>query len=316
MVSEHDFVLIALNKVARTHRFEMLNDNVITIWGSKPGFLGDEKICLTIKQSATDPILYALVTADVNGSKKSNEMLKETLFKILDKTEMLDDRLFDKLKIVLYQNESSLNSLFQKAKKIDPLIKKPEFTPLIMDPGKELYSLRISLKRLKNIEQLEPNFWNLQSNFCFQRTLNWFNKGDYETARDLILDLLDVRPNLVEAYYYLARCYNMLNNSIERDMIYQEILEWAMGDWNSFADAIEENDNDKAREYLNLCIKKLSFFIEYVEEFFHAYKMRAKCYRALNDFEKEKRDLDKFREKTQSYGVNFIPIWASKYNII
>lgn len=306
MENKIEFIKTALEKVSRAIRFEGLHENsVVTISGTKTGFFGDEEIEIEIGQSKTDPILNALLTARINKKSMSAELTKEWLYNMLSKTDMIDEKLFIKLNTVLFLIESPIDRIFKK-----PL---PTFN--YMEPEREISSIRKSLISLKKSDELEPHYWQMQSDFCFRRIVYWFNKGKYDVTLELILDFLTLRPNYFEAYPYLARCYQVFNNTEKLEGIYQEILEWALGDWNEMAESIENEDNERAWQNINLHIQKLNFFIDYVDTFFYAYKMRAKCYGIMGEEEKEKNDIEKYNEKANQYGSDYIPSWALQYGL-
>lgn len=101
MATDFEFILNAIIKVAKTDRVEGLErSKTVTISGTKKGFLKNEKIQISIEKSQTDPDVAAFVTADVNGKRHSEDVLKEILFDLLEKTEMLDAKLKMKLDII------------------------------------------------------------------------------------------------------------------------------------------------------------------------------------------------------------------------
>jgi hypothetical protein len=106
MESNFEFIINAIIKVAKTNRTEGLEaGNIIKIQGTKKGFLKNEEIIISIQRSLKNPDLAAMVTAEVNGNRKSDDVQKEILFDILKRTQMLDSKLNMKLDIVLNQRK-------------------------------------------------------------------------------------------------------------------------------------------------------------------------------------------------------------------
>lgn len=100
MEDNFEFIINAIVKVAQVSRSEGLMSGVITINGSTESFLGEEDISITIERSQNDPESAALVSANINGKSSSEDILKEILYDVLDKTNMLDAKLKMKLDIV------------------------------------------------------------------------------------------------------------------------------------------------------------------------------------------------------------------------
>jgi hypothetical protein len=97
-----EFIINAIIKVSKTDRMEGLEDSkVVTIKGTKKGFLKNEEIQILIKRSTTDPTEAAYVTAIINGKSEAEDIAKEIVYDILRRTEMLDNKLEMKLDIVL-----------------------------------------------------------------------------------------------------------------------------------------------------------------------------------------------------------------------
>ncbi len=96
-----EFIINAIMKVAKTDRMEGLEQSkTVTIRGTKKGFLKNEEIQIFIERSQSDPDLAAFVKADINGNRQSEDILKEILYDILERTEMLDAKLKMKLDII------------------------------------------------------------------------------------------------------------------------------------------------------------------------------------------------------------------------
>jgi len=106
MDTNFEFIINAIVKVAKTIRLEGLEGSkTVTIRGTKKGFLKNEEILISIERSQNDPDVAALVTADINGTRKSGDILKEILYDILKRTEMLDAKLNMKLDIIFNERK-------------------------------------------------------------------------------------------------------------------------------------------------------------------------------------------------------------------
>jgi hypothetical protein len=90
------------------------------------------------------------------------------------------------------------------------------------------------------------------------------------------------------------RLFRTEGETRNRDSTYREILKWAIGDWNQTLVCTKSNSNSEAVESLNECIEKLTFFIDWVLEFYFAFKMRARCYRMLRRKDAEIKDLENY----------------------
>lgn len=102
MKSKLEFIINAIIKVSKTDRIEGLEESkVVTIKGTKKGFLKNEEIQILIKRSSTDPTEAAYVTAIINGKSEAEDTAKEIIYDILRRTGMLDNKLEMKLDIVL-----------------------------------------------------------------------------------------------------------------------------------------------------------------------------------------------------------------------
>ncbi len=96
-----EFIINAIIKVSKTDRMEGLEDStIVTIKGTKKGFLKNEEIQIFIKRSMNDPANAAFVTAIINDKSESEDIAKEIVYDILRRTEMLDNKLNMKLDIV------------------------------------------------------------------------------------------------------------------------------------------------------------------------------------------------------------------------
>lgn len=101
MRSKFEFIINTIIKVAQTDRVESLERNtLIAIRGEKRGFFFSEKISISITRSVIDPKSAATVTAEINGRSETEDILKEILFDILQRTGMLDKKLEMKLDIL------------------------------------------------------------------------------------------------------------------------------------------------------------------------------------------------------------------------
>lgn len=106
MTTNLEFIINAIIKIAKTDRREGLERNkTVTIRGTKRGFLMNEEIQISIERSQSDHNLAAFVTADINGNKKSEDLLKEILYDILERTEILDAKLSMKLDIIFNERK-------------------------------------------------------------------------------------------------------------------------------------------------------------------------------------------------------------------
>ena len=106
MASYFEFIINAIIDVAQTDRIEGLDGNkFITIEGSKDGFFSKNKIKISIERSKNDPDHAAFVTAQVNSKSQSEDILKEILYDILERTGMLDSKLEMKLDIIFNDKE-------------------------------------------------------------------------------------------------------------------------------------------------------------------------------------------------------------------
>ncbi|HEY8689849.1 MAG TPA: hypothetical protein VIM07_11495 [Chitinophagaceae bacterium] len=104
MATKLEFIIAAIVKVAKTDRMEGLEGGeTVTIKGTKKGFLKNEVIQILIKRSQKDPKVATFVTADINGQSESEDILKEILYDILKKTDMLDSKLNMKLDMLFNQ---------------------------------------------------------------------------------------------------------------------------------------------------------------------------------------------------------------------
>jgi len=106
MATRFEFIIDGIFKVGETDRIEGLErGKTVTIRGTKKGFLKNEEILISIERSQRDPEKAALVSANINDHSQSEHILKEILYDILTKTEMLDAKLKMKLDIVLNERK-------------------------------------------------------------------------------------------------------------------------------------------------------------------------------------------------------------------
>lgn len=106
MAEKLEFIINAIEKVAKTDRMEGLErSKTVTIRGTKKGFLKNEEILISIERSQSDPESAAFVKADINGNSQSEDILKEILYDILERTEMLDAKLKMKLDIIFNERK-------------------------------------------------------------------------------------------------------------------------------------------------------------------------------------------------------------------
>jgi hypothetical protein len=110
MATKSEYIIDAIVKVAKTDRMESLEGGeTVSIKGTKKGFLRNEVIQIQIKRSQKDPKNAALVTADINGQRESDDFSKVILFDILDKTNMLDSKL--NMKLTMLFDETGVGPL-------------------------------------------------------------------------------------------------------------------------------------------------------------------------------------------------------------
>ena len=101
MVSQLEFIVKAIMEVAETDRMESLErSKVVTIQGSKKGFFSKDQIKVSIERSENDPGEAAFVTAQVNSKSQSEDIYKDILYDLLERTGMLDDKLKMKLDVI------------------------------------------------------------------------------------------------------------------------------------------------------------------------------------------------------------------------
>jgi len=106
MENKFEFIINAIIKVSKTDRMEGLEDSkVVTIKGTKKGFLKNEEIQILIKRSLTDPTKAAYVTAIINGKSESEDVSKVIIYDILERTDMLDAKLNMKLDIIFNERK-------------------------------------------------------------------------------------------------------------------------------------------------------------------------------------------------------------------
>ncbi len=178
----------------------------------------------------------------------------------------------------------------------------------------EVQYVRSLLIKLIDKAKHQEDYWDDKSYLCFKVAIKKFDKNDIELAKELLLGYINLCPNSYEAYPYLARCYDKLGDNDNRDLIYQEILEWAMGDYNKGLHCLTANDNETAIRALNLCIEKLSFFVEFVPTFYYVFKMRARCYHKLMQKSEEDSDIKTYELKVTNNGPQPEFTWTKDYN--
>lgn len=182
MSSKLEFIIDAIIKISKTNRVEGLERNkTVIIQGTKKGFIKNEEIKIVIDISKTDPDINTFVTADINGQGQSEEIAKEMLYDILQRTEMLDENLKSKLNIVFDSNKSQFNNitsnLFHSRIKsehsdINETINQMAIAPLI---GYRMH-LAHSWPNIKN--EIEIGFIRGTncSQICFSHSLGWENE--------------------------------------------------------------------------------------------------------------------------------------------
>lgn len=178
----------------------------------------------------------------------------------------------------------------------------------------EIQYVRSLLIKLINKSEHQEDYWYDKSYLCFKVAVKKFDKNDIQLAKELLLGYLNLRPDSYEAYPYLARCYDKLEDVDNRDKIYQEILEWAMGDYNTGLDGFISSDNETAIQSINLCIEKLSFFVDFVPTFYYVFKMRARCYHKLMQKSEAESDIKTYELKVTNNGPQPELTWTKDYN--
>ncbi len=188
----------------------------------------------------------------------------------------------------------------------------------------EIQYVKNLLSELKDKSKHNPDYWENKVKVCFD--LSWklltLKETDasifdynYRTAKEILLEYIKLKPNVFEAYYYLAMLHDYFGETSKRDSLYEEILFWGMGDWNTALVKIKSKEYEEAQENLFLCIEKLSFFIDNVPSFYYAYKMRAKCFKILRKTDEENSDMENYNENYNKYGKQKVFEWTKKYNL-
>jgi hypothetical protein len=107
MASQFEFIVKAIMDVAGTDRMEGLErSKVVTIQGSKKGFFSKDQIKVSIERSENDPEEAAFVTAQVNSKSQSEDIHKDILYDLLERSGMLDNKL--KMKLDILFNEKKI----------------------------------------------------------------------------------------------------------------------------------------------------------------------------------------------------------------
>lgn len=94
-----DDILYGINELKSVNFAEEFRDSIITLSGSKKSFFGGKDIILTIQKSTIE-MNVALVTTNINGSKKSIDIPKHILIDILKTTNLLDSKLQMKIDLL------------------------------------------------------------------------------------------------------------------------------------------------------------------------------------------------------------------------
>jgi tetratricopeptide (TPR) repeat protein len=194
--------------------------------------------------------------------------------------------------------------MIDKQKEIDDLLNEGE-----------LQYIRSLLIKLRNKSKHQEDYWYDKSYLCFKVAIKKFDKNEFQLAKELLLGYIKLRPDSYEAFPYLARCYDKLGDIDSRDKIYQEILEWAMGDYNTGLDCLISKNNETAIQSLNLCIEKLSFFVEFVPTFYYVFKMLARCYNKLKQKEEEDIAINTYAVEVANKGPQPELKWTKSYNL-
>jgi len=188
----------------------------------------------------------------------------------------------------------------------------------------EIQYVKSLLIKLKDKSKHKTDYWENKTALCLDVAINLLKRHEsdesvilynYKTAKEILLAFIKIRPDNFAGHYYLAICYNFFNEASERDKIHREILEWAMGDWNHALDCIKANNKSEAVESLDLCIEKLTFFIDWVPTFYYAYKMRAKSYRKRLKKDQENSDMEIYDLNCSKFGPQPVLSWTKGYNL-
>lgn len=188
----------------------------------------------------------------------------------------------------------------------------------------EIQYVKSLLIELKDKSKHKPDYWENKTALCLEVANKLLARKEsdesiflynYKTAKEILLAFIKIRPDVFEAIYTLAMVHDFFHEADQRDKIYREILEWAMGDWNEALNFIKAHNNSEAVENLNLCIEKLTFFISYVPTFYYSYKMRARCYKMLRLKDKENSDMENYESNFSKFGPQPVFDWSKGYNL-
>jgi len=105
MKSNLEFIINAIVAVSKLNRSEGFSDGKVIIEGFKKGIFSNDEIKIIIQRSNNDPDKAAFVKAHVNGKSASEDILKQIIYDILRRTEMLDNKLKMKLDMLFNDGE-------------------------------------------------------------------------------------------------------------------------------------------------------------------------------------------------------------------
>jgi tetratricopeptide (TPR) repeat protein len=164
----------------------------------------------------------------------------------------------------------------------------------------KLESIKNTLISLVSYENKSDNYFRNTSYSCFLFAIELFDKKHYEKSIEVINLFLKLRPNFTEAFFYRARAYKLLDNDSSAIKDYIEILEWLIGD-SSFDD-------------YELAINKISFFIDFVPEFFFAYILRSREFIKLGKYALAEKDVNIYKTLKKANNIG-VPDWAKNYKL-
>ena len=109
MESKERYIFDALMTLPNFKTFEFKNQNeIITLIGSKRGFLKSEETKIVVKKSLSNK-KNALVKAQVNENTVSEELQKEFLYAVLREVKILNNEQFVQLIILLNNENGKIN---------------------------------------------------------------------------------------------------------------------------------------------------------------------------------------------------------------
>lgn len=121
MNTNFELIIEAIIQISQVSRSESLISNIITIRGISglnENTVKHDNISITIQRSQNDPDATALVSANINGQIYSEDILKEILYDILERTDMLDAKLKIKLNAILNGQKLQLRNILRTSELI------------------------------------------------------------------------------------------------------------------------------------------------------------------------------------------------------